>query len=280
MTIATQTVADPPAILCGSCDHNWHEGRCQRWGCRCDRGVPPQARQETAVTSVKPLAGLCVVVSMHDDRRLEVAHMLVDMGWEVVTARDYDEAINVLGTVTPQLVVVDALGHRRPGTSLTEFLVWLGHKHKDAGFGVVYLRTPGIRRGRIGALGPMVRKPVNPAHLAIAVDSVLPKVVEGALVRLDLRSGEVLGPAGSERLTYLESRLLAYLTEHHGETLTSDKLLTDVWGYGTSVGASTLVRAHVSNLRGKLCRVGLPRESIRTQRLKGYRCDLVIPVVG
>jgi DNA-binding response OmpR family regulator len=45
----------------------------------------------------------------------------------------------------------------------------------------------------------------------------------------------------------------------------------DVWQYSDSTGASTLVRAHVSNLRKKIRDVVGDDSSIQTIRGKGYR---------
>ena len=65
--------------------------------------------------------------------------------------------------------------------------------------------------------------------------------------------------------------LLDKLKEHEGEILHPHNLLVDVWQYHDSAGASTLVRAHVSNLRKKLRAVHGSAEQIQTIRCKGYR---------
>ena len=59
--------------------------------------------------------------------------------------------------------------------------------------------------------------------------------------------------------------------EHEGEILHPRDLLVDVWQYHDAAGASTLVRAHVSNLRRKLRDVLGTSEQIQTVRGKGYR---------
>ena len=65
--------------------------------------------------------------------------------------------------------------------------------------------------------------------------------------------------------------LLAYLIAHQGEILHPHNLLKDVWQYHDSAGASTLVRAHVSNLRRKVRQVHGSADQIQTIRGKGYR---------
>jgi DNA-binding response OmpR family regulator len=59
--------------------------------------------------------------------------------------------------------------------------------------------------------------------------------------------------------------------EHQGEILHPSSLLVDVWQYKQPTGASTLVRAHVSNLRRKLRDVYGSASQIQTVRGKGYR---------
>ncbi len=59
--------------------------------------------------------------------------------------------------------------------------------------------------------------------------------------------------------------------QHEGEILHPRDLLVDVWQYHDAAGASTLVRAHVSNLRRKLRNVAGPTNYIQTIRGKGYR---------
>ncbi|MCC6382216.1 MAG: winged helix-turn-helix domain-containing protein, partial [Dehalococcoidia bacterium] len=72
-------------------------------------------------------------------------------------------------------------------------------------------------------------------------------------------------------LTHIEATLLAYLMEHEGEILHPRALLVDVWQFHDAAGASTLVRAHVSNLRRKLRQVQGDASTIQTVRGKGYR---------
>lgn len=34
---------DRPGVACGFCAHPFHDGRCPRFGCRCDKSAPPEA---------------------------------------------------------------------------------------------------------------------------------------------------------------------------------------------------------------------------------------------
>jgi len=88
---------------------------------------------------------------------------------------------------------------------------------------------------------------------------------------LDLSSNTLRGENGEAHLTNIEAGLLTYLVQHEGEVLHPRGLLVDVWHYRDPAGASTLVRAHISNLRRKLRDVTGTADHIETIRGKGYR---------
>ena len=90
-------------------------------------------------------------------------------------------------------------------------------------------------------------------------------------IELDLTTNTLRSVNGEAHLTNIEATLLAYLMEHRGEVLHPRDLLVDVWQYHDSAGASTLVRAHVSNLRRKLRDVHGSASQLQTLRGKGYR---------
>ncbi|MFH2116320.1 MAG: response regulator transcription factor [Spirochaetota bacterium] len=73
-------------------------------------------------------------------------------------------------------------------------------------------------------------------------------------------------------LTVQEYRLLAFLAAHPGRTLSRERLLDEVWGYGSGVSSRT-VDVHVSSLRQKIGDdPGMPRWII-TVRGFGYRFE-------
>jgi two-component system phosphate regulon response regulator PhoB len=68
-------------------------------------------------------------------------------------------------------------------------------------------------------------------------------------------------------LTALEFRLLTTFLVRRGRVQTRDRLLDDVWGYGTAVTTRT-VDTHIKRLREKLGPTG---SYIETVRGVGYR---------
>jgi DNA-binding winged helix-turn-helix (wHTH) protein len=61
----------------------------------------------------------------------------------------------------------------------------------------------------------------------------------------------IVGPAGEVALRPAEARLLAWLAQHPGETVSHDRLLREVWGYSARAQSKT-VYTTVSRLRSKI----------------------------
>ena len=55
-----------------------------------------------------------------------------------------------------------------------------------------------------------------------------------------------------------------------GQVHSSERLLQEVWGYPPSIGAASLVRAHVKNLREKIEPDPSAPRYIRTVQRHGY----------
>jgi len=68
---------------------------------------------------------------------------------------------------------------------------------------------------------------------------------------VDFKGAEVSRDGEALALSAKEFQLLRYLVEHNGETLTREKLLSDVWGYEAALNTRT-VDVHMAWLRQKL----------------------------
>lgn len=89
-------------------------------------------------------------------------------------------------------------------------------------------------------------------------------------VQVDFRSAEVTRAGQPVVLTAREFQLLRYLIEHHGETLSRDQLLADVWGYEAMPSTRT-VDVHMAWLRQKLEENPRYPEFFLTLRGLGYK---------
>lgn len=216
------------------------------------------------------------IVSREPRIHQSVADYLEQRGFESGSAANYDEAMEQLPSVRPDAVIIDVQGLPRGdrGSNFSTFNHWLaGHVRNDQP-SVIYLLHKGSRRPAFKVEGPVIKKPFPIEAIGEALrnrighprrDGHAPEVL------LDLANNTLIGPQDSTHLTNIEATLLAYLMQHEGEILHPKTLLVDVWQYRDAAGASTLVRAHVSNLRRKLRDVMGASDYIQTVRGKGYR---------
>ncbi len=208
--------------------------------------------------------------------RATVGDYLRERGYDTSSASDYDTAMEVLADNPPEALVVDVQGLPRgeSGINFAQFNQWLASTYAGNHPSTVYLLHKGARRPHFRVEGAVIKKPFPIEALGEALRERLGhprRDGAGPGIELDLSTNTLRGEEKEAHLTNIEATLLAYLMEHEGEILHPRDLLVDVWQYHDSAGASTLVRAHVSNLRRKLRDVHGTAEQIQTIRGKGYR---------
>ncbi|MCC7363919.1 MAG: response regulator transcription factor [Dehalococcoidia bacterium] len=208
--------------------------------------------------------------------RSTVTEYLRDRGYDTATAANYDEAMELLPDDRFDALVVDVQGVPRgeDGATFTNYNQWLSAAYGHRAPVLVYLLHKGARRPHFKVEGVVIKKPFPIEALGEALRERLGhprKEGQGPGLDLDLTTNTLRSQLGETHLTNIEATLLAYLMEHEGEILHPHNLLVDVWQYHDSAGASTLVRAHVSNLRRKLREVHGSADQIQTIRGKGYR---------
>lgn len=217
------------------------------------------------------------VISREPKIRATVTDYLRERGYDTNTSPSYDHAMEDLPHKRPDALVVDVQGVPRgeEGTTFATFNQWMAslYQHAQAPT-VVYLLHKGARRPHFRLDGPVIKKPFAFESLGEALRERLGHPRRNGSepgINLDLQSNTLKSPNGETHLTHIEANLLAYLMEHEGEILHPTALLVDVWQYRDAAGASTLVRAHVSNLRKKLREAVGDTDHIQTIRGKGYR---------
>lgn len=126
-----------------------------------------------------------------------------------------------------------------------------------------------------------VTKPFSPREVVARIKAVLRRAnVSGrpssgpddlltmGLVSLDSNTRRCTVDGKEIELTPTEFDLLEFLLRNPGRVYNRDELMTDVWGYATSIGSRT-VDVHIAQLRSKL----EPAQIIRTVRGVGYSAD-------
>ena len=128
-------------------------------------------------------------------------------------------------------------------------------------------------RGFAEGVDDYVVKPFSVAELLARISAVLrrrgriPAVIEVADLVVDPDAAVTTRSGVALDLTATEQRLLTFLAESRGRTVSKTQILTQVWGYDDY--DPNLVEVHLSSLRKKMEREG-PR-LIHTVRGLGYR---------
>ena len=205
-----------------------------------------------------------------------VEAFLAREGFEVTTARDGVDGLEVALASDPDLIVLDWMLPRLDGPTLLRRL------RAEPSTPVIMLTARSEEEDRIAGLevgaDDYVAKPFSPRELVARVRAVLrrmdasvpePSRMEhgGLVVDAQRRSVEVGGV--SANLTAVEFDLLAALARAPGRVFRRDELLERVWG-PDFFGVDRVVDVHVSKLRQKLAPLQAA-EMIETVRGVGYR---------
>jgi len=191
-----------------------------------------------------------------------LARYLEADGFQVETAADGSEALEVAAASSPDLVLLDLMMPRVDGLEVMRRL----REHDDTP--VVLLTAKGEEVDRIVGLelgaDDYVTKPFSPREVVARVRAVLrrgdrgatdedpgPDVLEFGELRIDRARREARRGDVAMRLTRKEFELLDFLASRPGHTFTRTELLEEVWDFAWD-GDSSTVTVHVRRLREKI----------------------------
>jgi len=210
-----------------------------------------------------------LVVDDEKDLVWAVRQSLSDEDYEVLTAYDGVEALDVARHHRPDLIVLDIIMPRLDGLQVCRRL------RRDptlAAVPILFLTERSTIEARVEGLDEggddYLTKPFDLGELKARVRALLrrarsapeggPKNADhGPLLvvdplALDLHSCQVHVGQKTVQLTPTEFKLLHHLMVHPGEVFSSQQLLQQVWGYPPRTADPGLVRWHIKNLRTKI----------------------------
>jgi len=213
------------------------------------------------------------VLVIDDDPALlsSVVAALGAEGFAVKGLPDGSELAEALRAFVPDLVVLDWM---LPGASGIRLAATV-RTSSDAAVVMLTARDEldDRLRGFAEGVDDYVVKPFSVAELLARIGAVLrrrgriPAVIEVADLVVDPEAAVTTRSGVALDLTATEQRLLTFLAESRGRTVSKTQILTQVWGYDDY--DPNLVEVHLSSLRKKMERQG-PR-LIHTVRGLGYR---------
>ena len=186
-----------------------------------------------------------------------IAFTLSQAGYLVIKASDGSAAVRLFAEESPDLVVLDI---NMPGLSGFQACEAIRARSRVP---VMMLTVRGEEEDLVRALGlgadDYLTKPFSPRTLLARVRALLRRAgmestapVAAGRITLDLSEHTVrIGSSEAVRLTKLELRLLQMLLANAGHTVSSERLLVQVWGH-RSGGDRQLLKQLVHRLRQKI----------------------------
>lgn len=200
-----------------------------------------------------------------DDERsiLELVRMNLELaGYEVVTGESGQEALQLVASCRPELLILDVMLPDQSGYYVLRHLREQGER-----LPVIMLTAKGEREDRILGLrlgaDDYVTKPFSSEELILRVQAVLRRAepvtaavpaenavaVQGLMIYPESRTAEVDGQAVS--LTRKEFDTLELMMRHPNHVFTRERLLEEVWGYDFA-GSTRAVDILIQRLRKKM----------------------------
>lgn len=199
-------------------------------------------------------------------------------GYQVITAADGLQALQVAREQEPDLVILDLMLPELDGLSVCRAI----RREQDTPIIMLTARTGEMDKivGLESGADDYVVKPFSLGELLARVRAVLRRspatrredVLQSGDLRLDLIARRATLDDQELSLTPKEFDLLATLMRNAGAVLSRDLLLTQVWGYDY-LGDSRTVDVHIHWLREKIERDPSHPERIMTVRGVGYRFE-------
>lgn len=204
-------------------------------------------------------------------------------GYEVIACADAEAAELKLASGNPDLILLDVMLPGKSGLDLLRSLRSAGNT-----IPVLMLTARATAPERVVGLklgaDDYLPKPFDSLELLARIEALLRRSEGHGLANGGgsiLAFGDIsINPERSEvsrsgqvlPLTLQEYRLLIFMVTHPGKTLARERLLEEVWGYGSNA-ASRTIDVHVSSLRQKVEDEPAHPAHIITVRGFGYRFE-------
>lgn len=218
-----------------------------------------------------------VILIVDDDLKLlkMLQRTLSYESYTVITATNGQEALRMVESQKPDLIILDWMMPRMDGLTVVQRL-----RGQDDQTMILMLTAKDAIENRIEGLesgaDDYLIKPFAPGELVARVHSLLRRLdkkvenqkIQYSFVALDPISHEVTVEDHAINLTLTEYNLLHQFILHPRHVMERRQLLNDVWGYEFN-GDDNVLEIYVGYLRKKLEAFGHPR-LIQTIRGVGY----------
>jgi DNA-binding response OmpR family regulator len=214
--------------------------------------------------------------------RLMEANLLTE-GYQVIPAYNGQEALNLVTTQKPELVILDIMMPVIDGFTVCERI------REFSNIPIIIVTAKGEERDRVRGLDlgadDYIVKPFSATELLARVRAVLrraqktdmmfqPSVFTHGNLRIDFARAEVFRDDRMVFLSATEYRLLLQMAQNIGRVIPSEKLLQDVWGEEYAEDKEILW-VSISRLRQKLETDPRDPKHIVTRSGLGYTIPII-----
>ena len=205
-----------------------------------------------------------LVVDDNKEIVYSIGELLKYEGYQVMSAYDGMQALNVLEQNKIDLILLDVMMPRLNGLST---LMKLREKHRIP---VIILSAKTEESDKVSGLimgaDDYVEKPYNPAELMARVKAHLrryrawgggvsrqdeDRIVNGGLI-LDKKQRLIEVEGEEVRLTATEYKILELLMEHPGQVFSAEQIYENVWQETATYGVENTVMVHIRHIREKI----------------------------
>lgn len=206
-----------------------------------------------------------LIVDDEDDICMILSYSLTQAGYEVLTAHSAEEALPIIKTQQPDLILLDIMMDGMSGTQMVAYM----REHRMLTMPIIFLTALGdetnVLKGFSLGADDYIAKPFHIQEVLARVAAVLKRTTkpktnpdelsfEGICLNLHDRSLTVNGTPVT--LTRKEFELLYYLLSNAGKLFSRSDLLSTIWADGGSYVLERTVDVHITHLRRKLGQYG------------------------
>lgn len=214
------------------------------------------------------------IMIIEDDEaiRNELKELLQNSGYEAIVLKHFQNALNEILDVAPDLLLLDInipymngellLQNLRKKSDMPVIMVTSKNSETDEALSISY-----------GA-DDYITKPYNPNILLLRIGAVLKRTElnSNVLSYKDLKINTQKGVIKKENkeiiLTKNEMIIFGYLLSHQNRIVARDELMTDLWNNEEFINDNALT-VNISRLRAKLKEIGYG-DAIDTRKGQGY----------
>ena len=200
------------------------------------------------------MAHRILIVDDEDDIREFIGYNLRHEGYDVYTAENGAEALEIIGSVRPHLVLLDMMMPIMDGRQTCEKIRQIPEL-KDTM--IVFLSAVQEEQCQLDSYqagaDDYITKPVSMRVLCSRVNAIMKRLkpVENLPLNIDFDRRVVTTPQGDIPLPRKEFEILQLLLSEPGKVFTREEIFTQIWGGDDDVGDRTL-DVHIRRLRRKL----------------------------